>query len=299
MAAIFGRRRRIRAAYEALFAAMAAADGASTAAAERARRHHLEALVELWLREEGIDSAGNDPALRGLLTNPEFGRVVRAVEADRSAYARRPAEALPELDELVARSTPGSAGQADDWLGKHGDHDGIRDVPPLWRIGSGRLGTAGTPFEVAVPLLDESHLQISVHPKARATGLGLVENLLMRVVSHFRPGLVALHLWDVEHLTGPLPEPAPAHPHRPPARARPHRAPAPARRAGRPHPPRPQQGARRRRGHPRRATPATTAARGRSRGSSRCSWATASRCARKTTARSPGSPAVGSRAACS
>jgi hypothetical protein len=205
VAAIFGRRRRIRAAYEALCAAMAAADGASTAAAERARRLHLEALVELWLREEGIDSAGNDPALRGLLTNPEFGRVVRAVEADRSAYARRPAEALPELDELVARSTPVSAGHADGWLGKHGVHDGIRDVPPLWRIGSGRLGTAGTPFEVAVPLLDESHLQISVHPKARATGLGLVENLLMRVVSHFRPGLVALHLWDVEHLTGPLP----------------------------------------------------------------------------------------------
>ena len=51
MAAIFGRRRRIRAAYDALFAAMAAADGASSAAAERARRHHLEALVELWLRE--------------------------------------------------------------------------------------------------------------------------------------------------------------------------------------------------------------------------------------------------------
>ena len=56
-----------------------------------------------------------------------------------------------------------------------------------------------------MPLLDESHLQISVHPKARAAALGLVENLLMRVVSHFRPGLVALHLWDVEHLTGPLP----------------------------------------------------------------------------------------------
>ncbi len=65
--------------------------------------------------------------------------------------------------------------------------------------------SAGAPFEVAVPLLDESHLQISAHPKARATALGLVENLLMRVVSHFRPGLVALHLWDVEHLTGPLP----------------------------------------------------------------------------------------------
>jgi S-DNA-T family DNA segregation ATPase FtsK/SpoIIIE len=205
VAAIFGRRRRIRAAYDALFAAMAAADGASAAAAERARRRHLEALVELWLREAGVDSAAADPALRGLLTNPEFARVVRAVEADRSVSARRPAEALPELDALVAASTPGSAGRADDWLGKHGTHDGVRDVPPLWRIGAGRLGTAGTPFEVAVPLLDESHLQISVHPAARATALGLVENLLMRVVSHFRPGLVALHLWDVEHLTGPLP----------------------------------------------------------------------------------------------
>jgi hypothetical protein len=41
VAAIFGRRRRIRAAYEARCAAMAAADGASTAAAERARRLHL------------------------------------------------------------------------------------------------------------------------------------------------------------------------------------------------------------------------------------------------------------------
>jgi DNA segregation ATPase FtsK/SpoIIIE, S-DNA-T family len=205
VAAIFGRRRRIRAAYDALFAAMAAADGASGAAAERARRHHLEALVELWLREAGIDGAAADPALRGLLNNPEFGRVVRDVEADRSASARRPAEALPELDQLVAAATPGSAGRADDWLGKHGTHDGVRDVPPLWRIGAGRLGTAGTPFEVAVPLLDESHLQISVHPQARATALGLVENVLVRVVSHFRPGLVALHLWDVEHLTGPLP----------------------------------------------------------------------------------------------
>lgn len=205
MVAIFGRRRRIRAAYEALCAAIAAADGASGVAAERARRNHLEALVELWLREAGIDGAAADPALRGLLTNPEFARVVRDVEADRSATARRPAEALPELDKLVTAATPGSAGQDDDWLGKHGAHDGVREVPPLWRIGVGRLGTAGTPFEVAVPLLDESHLQISVHPDARATALGLVENLIMRVVSHFRPGLVALHLWDVEHLTGPLP----------------------------------------------------------------------------------------------
>ena len=59
MAAIFGRRRRIRAAYEALFAAWAAADGASGAAAERVRRRHLAALVELWLREAGVQVALN------------------------------------------------------------------------------------------------------------------------------------------------------------------------------------------------------------------------------------------------
>ena len=200
-----GRRRRIRAAYDALCAAIAAADGASAVAAEKVRRRHLDTLVELWLRESGIDGAAADPGLRGLLTNPEFAHVVRAVEADRSVTARRPADALPELGALVEAASPGSAGRAEDWLGKHGEHEGVHDVPQLWRIGAGRLGPAGAPFEVALPLLDESHLQISAHPDARAAALGLVENLLMRVVSHFRPGLVALHLWDVEHLTGPLP----------------------------------------------------------------------------------------------
>jgi DNA segregation ATPase FtsK/SpoIIIE, S-DNA-T family len=201
----WGRRRRIRDAYDALCAAMAAAAGVSDAAAENVRRHHLDALVELWLRTEGIDGAAASPELRGLLTNPEFTQVVRAVEADRSATARRPADALPELNDIVATATPGSAGRAEGWLGKHGEHLGVDNVPPLWRTGTGRLGPAGDPFEVALPLLDESHLQISSHPDARATALGLVENLLMRVVSHFRPGLVALHLWDMEHLTGPLP----------------------------------------------------------------------------------------------
>jgi S-DNA-T family DNA segregation ATPase FtsK/SpoIIIE len=184
---------------------MAAADGVASAAAEEVRRRHLDTLVELWLREEGIDGAAADPEIRGLLTNPEFRHVVRAVEADRSAGARRPADVLPKLDKIVTAATPGSAGRAEDWLGKHGEHNGVDDVPQLWRIGTGRLGPAGTAFEVALPLLDESHVQISSHPKGRAAALVLVENLLMRVVSHFRPGLVALHLWDVEHLTGPLP----------------------------------------------------------------------------------------------
>ena len=106
VAAIFGRRRRIRAAYEALCAAMAAADGASsrrgrtgTAPPPRSDRGAVAA-------GRGHRAARADPALRGLLTNPEFGRVVRAVEADRSAYARRPAEALRRARRARRRARP-------------------------------------------------------------------------------------------------------------------------------------------------------------------------------------------------
>lgn len=201
-----GRRRRIREAYDALRSAMATASGASAAAAEAAREAHLAALVELWLREAGLDAAATDPALRGLLTNPAFTAAVHAVEADRSTTAARPQDTLPELDEIVAKAAPRSAGSPpESWLGKVETHTGVHDVPALWRIGIGRLTPSGEPFDVALPLLDEAHLQIGSHPDARGVALGLVENLLLRVVSHFRPGLVAVHLWDVAQINGPLP----------------------------------------------------------------------------------------------
>jgi hypothetical protein len=66
-----------------------------------------------------------------------------------------------------------------------------------------------------VPLLDASHLQIDVRSGAgaghrertarRAAAESLVEALLLRTVSHFRPGLVHLHVWDTGRLTGALP----------------------------------------------------------------------------------------------
>ena len=167
-----------------------------------------------------------------------------------------------------------------------------------WRIGVGRLGLAGAPFEVAVPLLDESHLQISADPKARAIALGLVENLLMRLVSHFRPGLVALHLWDVEHLTGPLPSLHPLtrtgilHVHDP--AGLPHLLDELSDRIRRVHGDVLATGethARRSHAHHRLSD--------RSRGSSRCWSATGRRCARTSTARSAASRAAASRAACS
>ena len=56
-----------------------------------------------------------------------------------------------------------------------------------------------------MPLLDESHLQISSTPEGRAAAEALVQNLLLRVVSYFRPGLVQVHVWDVGSFTGTLP----------------------------------------------------------------------------------------------
>ena len=56
-----------------------------------------------------------------------------------------------------------------------------------------------------MPLLDQAHLHISSTPDSRQLADTLVENLLLRVLSHFQPGLVHVHVWDVGQLTGSLP----------------------------------------------------------------------------------------------
>jgi hypothetical protein len=85
--------------------------------------------------------------------------------------------------------------------------DGAGPVPRLWRIGEAVANGAPPhpPFPVAVPLLDESHLEVRTTPRTRAAAESLVETLLLRVVSYFRPGMVALHVWDVGQLTGAVP----------------------------------------------------------------------------------------------
>ncbi|MET1075982.1 MAG: FtsK/SpoIIIE domain-containing protein, partial [Umezawaea sp.] len=91
-------------------------------------------------------------------------------------------------------------------LGDAGSADGS-SVPELWRIGSGVVRSAPEqrPFPVAVPLLDQAHLHIASTPDSRHQADGLVENLLLRVLSYFQPGLVHVHVWDVNQLTGSLP----------------------------------------------------------------------------------------------
>jgi S-DNA-T family DNA segregation ATPase FtsK/SpoIIIE len=202
---IGGRRRRIRAAYDALCDAIAAACGASDMAREAARRAHLDALAELWLREAGLGDAAVDPMLRPMLRSPELAHVVRAIERDRTSD-RAPDTALPEIDEIVAKAAPGPAGgDPASWLGTVGTVALSGAIPELWRIGTGRLGPLAPPFPVAVPLLDEAHLQVSSHPDRLDVAIGLVESLVMRVMSTFVPGAVHVHVWDVRQLTGPLP----------------------------------------------------------------------------------------------
>jgi hypothetical protein len=235
------RQERIVAAFEALSDAVARALGAADGARDAAVSAHAEAMAEMWLRTEGLDAARADPGLRGLLTNPRLAAVVERVATDRAAAFGGWLEHGPrELAGLLAEAAPGAAGAPpQEWLGDVGEVDGSGPVPTLWRIGTGTIGpavapareplgggvslgnrsagtavaltktpaaaTVGGAFPVAVPLLDESHLQIHSTHDGREMAESLLETLLMRVVSHFRPGMVAVHVWDVGQFTGSLP----------------------------------------------------------------------------------------------
>ena len=174
-------------------------------------RAHAETMVEMWLREEGLDAARTDPGLRGLLANKKLFRPISRVEADRhEAFTPWLDHGPDRLTTLLKETAPGSAGQLDDgWLTRPDGLNGVEvtgPVPELWYLGQGRIGNRPADgFPVAVPLLDESHLQISSTPDGRETAENLVQNLLLRVISYFRPGLVRLHVWDVGSFTGTLP----------------------------------------------------------------------------------------------
>ena len=79
------RRRRITEAFAELCDAIGNALGAAQARRDAAVRAHAEAMAEVWLREDGLDAAAEDPGLRRLLNNPRLRPVVAAVEADRDA----------------------------------------------------------------------------------------------------------------------------------------------------------------------------------------------------------------------
>ncbi|HWN35763.1 MAG TPA: FtsK/SpoIIIE domain-containing protein, partial [Pseudonocardia sp.] len=203
------RRERIAAAFEDFRRAVGSALGAAGAHREAAVAAHAGALFEMWLRAEGLDAAERDPSLARALANPRLADPVRRVRADHNTVFGGWVAGEPErLTQLVTDAAPGAAGERPDrWLGEPGKVDGVGPVPELWRIGTAVVDGAPPhpPFPVAVPLLDEAHLEIRSTPHTRAAAESLVEALLLRVVSYFRPGLVALHVWDVSQLTGAVP----------------------------------------------------------------------------------------------
>ena len=203
------RRERVAAAFDDFRRAVGAALGAAAASRDAAVLRHASALFEMWLRSEGLDAIRRDPSLARALANPRLAEPLRRVLADqRAVFGRWVATEPDRLTQLVSDAAPAAAGEPpEQWLGEPGKVDGVGPVPELWRIGSAVAdgAPAHPPFPVAVPLLDEAHLEIRSTPHTRAAAESLVEALLLRVVSYFRPGLVALHVWDVGQLTGAVP----------------------------------------------------------------------------------------------
>ena len=207
------RRERITAAFDRLYDAVAGALG-GVAALDRAAKSHAETMVEMWLRDAGLDGARADAELVGVIANPRLADVVARVQADRDAAFGSWLRTGPAaLIDLMGTAAPGAAGAVENWLGASTQGpdtraEGIRydgAVPELWRIGTGRVGGDDPAFPVGVPLVDESHLQIMTTPDTRSAAEALVETLLMRLVSFFPPGLVQLHVWDTGQLAGAAP----------------------------------------------------------------------------------------------
>ncbi|MBK1785007.1 FtsK/SpoIIIE domain-containing protein [Prauserella cavernicola] len=189
--------------------ALGAARNARTAAEFELAKAQLEQLIV----RVGTERAAHDPKVTEHASDPAMPGVVSWLRSVRAEFYREWADGPNRLRELVAASAPGPAGRPPgDWLGRVGNSPGIT-APELWRIGYSTVDgstagrTAGTElsFDVAVPLLDESHLAITSAPGTRQSVDALVENVLMRVLSTFEPGAVKIHLWDVGQLTAVLP----------------------------------------------------------------------------------------------
>ena len=196
--------------------------GLALGSAANARINAETELAKLELEQRivraGIDRSAGDPAIAEQARDPAMAGVLPWLDTVRRQFYTEWGDGPNRLRELVAASAPGPAGRPPgDWLGRVGSYSGVT-TPELWRIGSatvdgsnaGRTPGVELTFDVAVPLLGESHISITSAPPSattqpRASVDALVENLLARVLSTFEPGAVRVHLWDVGQLTAVLP----------------------------------------------------------------------------------------------
>jgi hypothetical protein len=182
---------------------LGAAAGARTEAAAALAKLELERLMV----SAGMNHASADQRAKWA-QHPAAAEVSAGLQAVRTQFYTDWSAGPGALNDLVAANAPGPAGRAPgEWLGRVGLDTGITS-PGLWRVGSATVQgqDIARTFDVAVPLLDESHLSITSAPMTRHAVDGIVQNLLMRVMSTFEPGAVRVHLWDVGRLTAILPD---------------------------------------------------------------------------------------------
>ena len=112
------RRERITAAFDRLYDAVAGALGGVAALRDRAAKSHAETMVEMWLRDAGLDGARADAELVGVIANPRLADVVARVQADRDAAFGSWLRTGPAaLIDLMGTAAPGAAGAVENWLG--------------------------------------------------------------------------------------------------------------------------------------------------------------------------------------
>ncbi|MCG8919697.1 cell division protein FtsK [Actinokineospora sp. PR83] len=203
------RRRRVDEALTALRTVLGHALGAAEGARVRAETRRRQLEFEKEIRLLGLAAAATDADLARRMAEDDALRAVwDGITARRDAgYERWHREGLAQVHRLVLDEAPGAAGEPwQTWLGPAGTDLGAH-APRLWRIGSALVEHSAPEdaFPLAVPLLDVGHLRVNTTTGSRPAADSLVETLVMRLVSAFAPGLVRLHLWDVGHLTGPLP----------------------------------------------------------------------------------------------
>lgn len=206
------RRSNIESAFERLRSSVATALGAARSELARVRDENARESFELRIAQHGVSAVHRDPSLvEGSESSLFDAALADALREREEIYAQWTNAGPPGLNALVTSAAPRTAGAPWQlWLGRVGAADAHSPGPQLWRIGTAEIPDSPEPveFPAAVPLLDESHLYITSAAGFRhrdETAEALVQNLLLRVLSYYEPGLVRVHVWDVAQLTGTLP----------------------------------------------------------------------------------------------
>ena len=163
----------------------------------------------MWLRTEGLDAVQADAGMRPLLTNPALTGPLERVRADREGVRRVARATGRGSSPTSSRRPPARCGRprarALARPGRCGGRLGAGPLPVVDRhrriedAGARRLPRGGSAARRVAPA---GQLRAT---SGRARAEALVEGLLLRVMSYFRPGLVQLHVWDVGQFTGALP----------------------------------------------------------------------------------------------